>query len=103
MDPLVSFLKEGLLLEDKGEVKKIRRQAPRYWLSKEQKLYKCSHLGPYLQCVYPEAIESLLEEFHEGICGSHTGGRSLLHRALTQGYWWLGMQKAAQDYVKKCD
>ena len=40
MDPLVSFIKEGLLLEDKGEVKKIRRKAPRYWLFEEQKLYK---------------------------------------------------------------
>ena len=44
-------------------------------------------------------MEPLLEELHEGICGSHTGGRSLAHKALTQGYWWLSMQKASQDYV----
>ena len=25
------------------------------------------------------------------------------HRAFTQGYWWLGMQKETQEYVKKCD
>ena len=25
------------------------------------------------------------------------------HRAITQGYWWPGMQKEAQEYVKKCD
>ena len=43
MDPLVSFIKEGLLLEDKGEVKKICRKAPQYWLFKEQKLYKRPH------------------------------------------------------------
>ena len=36
---------------------------------------------------------------HEGICGSHTGGSSLAHRAITQGYWRPNMQK----YVKKCD
>ena len=23
--------------------------------------------------------------------------------SLTQGYWWLSMQKEAQEYVKKCD
>ena len=55
----------------------------RYWLSKVQKLYKRLYLGPYLLCVHPEAVEMLLEELHEGICGSHTGGRSLAHRALT--------------------
>ena len=47
--------------------------------------------------------ESLLEELHEGISGSHTGGKSLTHRAITQGYWWPNMQREAQEYVKKCD
>ena len=31
------------------------------------------------------------------------GGRSLSHRAITQGYWWPNMQKEAQEYVKKYD
>ena len=80
MDPLVTFLKQGLLPEDKGEVEKV---PPRYWLSEEQKLYKRSYTGPYLLCVHPEAMRLLLEELQEGICGSHTRGRSLAHRALT--------------------
>ena len=53
--------------------------------------------------VHPEATDLLLEELHEGIFGSHTKGRSLSHKAITQGYWWPGMQKEAQEYVKKCD
>ena len=66
-------------------------------------MYKRSFSGPYLLCVHPEASESLLEELHEGICGSHMGGRSLSHWAISQEYWWPGMQKEAQEYVKKCD
>ena len=54
-------------------------------------------------CIHPKMTESLLEELHEGICGSHTGGRSLAHRAIIQDYWWPNMQKEAQEYVKKCD
>ena len=54
-------------------------------------------------CVHPKMTESLLEELHEGICGSHTGGRSLAHRAIIQGYWWPNMQREAQEYIKKCD
>ena len=54
-------------------------------------------------CVHPEMTEFLLEELHEGICRSHTGGRSLAHRAITQGYWWPNMQREAQEYVEKCD
>ena len=93
MDPLVLFLKEGVLPHEKREAEKIQRKAPCFWLSKEQKLYKCSFSGPYLLCVHPEAVEPILEELHKAIGGSHMGGRSLSHRALTQGYWWPCMQK----------
>ena len=93
-------MKKGQKLIKYGEV---RRKATRFWLSKNQKLYKRSFSGPYLLCVHPDMIESLLEELHEGICGSHIGGRSLAHRATTQGYWWPNMQREAQEYVKKCD
>ena len=58
---------------------------------------------PFLLCVHPEALESFLEKLHEGVCGSHTGGRSLSHRAITQGYWWPRMQKEVQEYIKRCD
>lgn len=85
MDAIVLFLKEDVLPENKSEADKVRRKAPQFWLSEDQKLYKRSFSGPYLLCVHPEAVELLLEELHEGICGSHTGG-SLSHRALTQGY-----------------
>ena len=103
MDPILKFLESDILPEEKVEAEKIRRKAPRFWLSEDKKLYKRSFSGPYLLCVHPEMSESLLEELHKGICGSHTGGRSLSHRAITQGYWWPNMQKKAQEYVRKCD
>ena len=87
MDSVIQFLKYDILPEEKVETDKIRRKATSYWLSEDRKLYKHSFSGPYLLCVHPEQTESLLEEMHEGICGSHTVGRSLAHRALTQGYW----------------
>ena len=91
MDPIVLFLKEDILPEEKLEAEKVRRQAPRFWLSEDQKLYKHSFSGLYLLCIHLEASELLLKELHEEICGSHVGGRSLSHRAITQGYWWLNM------------
>ena len=86
MDPIIQFLSKEDLPEDKSEAEKIRRKAPRFWLSEDQKLYKRSFSGPYLLCIHPKASELILEELHEGICGSHIGGRSLAHRAITQGY-----------------
>ncbi|XP_075633310.1 uncharacterized protein LOC142605752 [Castanea sativa] len=66
MDLIITFLKHGLLPEDKVQAEKVRRSAPHYWLSKEQNLYKCSYSRPYLLCVHPEAVEPMLEELHEG-------------------------------------
>ena len=91
MDSITQFLKEDILPEEKIEADKIRRKATSYWLSEDSKLYRRSFSRHYLLCVHLDQVESLLEEMHEGICGSHTGGRSLAHRAITQGYWWPNM------------
>ena len=103
MDPIIQFLSKDILPEDQSEVEKIRRKAPRFWLSEDQKLYRRFFSRPYLLCIHLKASELLLEELHEGICGSHTEGRSIAHRAITQGYWWPNMQKEALEYTKKCD
>ena len=103
MDPIVAYLQNRILLKDKKESERIGCRSPRYQVFEERKLYKRSYSRPYQLCVHPKAIETLLEELHEGICGSHTGGRSLAHRALTQGYQWPSMQKQALEYFGKCD
>ena len=65
MDPIIGFLKDNILLEEKSEAEQIRRKAPRFWLSEDHKLYKRSYSGPYLLCVHLEATDLLLEELHE--------------------------------------
>ena len=64
MDYIVLFLNEDILLEIKSEVDKVRIKASRFWLFKDQKLYKRSFFGPYFLCIHLEAIELLLEELH---------------------------------------
>ena len=86
MDPIISFLKDDILPEERSKAVKVCRKAPRFWLSEDQKLYKRSFSGPYLLCVHPKTTELLLEELHKGIYGSHIGGRSLAHKVITQGY-----------------
>ena len=87
MDPIVLFLKEDILPKEKAEVDKVCRKASWFWRFDDQKLYKRSFLGLYLLYMHPEASKLLLEELYEGICGSHTRGRFLSHKAITQGYW----------------
>ncbi|XP_057465149.1 uncharacterized protein LOC130754889 [Actinidia eriantha] len=88
MDPIVKYLRTDELPDDKKEAHRIRIKAARFWISPSGDLYKRSYQGPYLLCVHPSLIEDVLYEIHERICGLHSGGRSLAHRALSQGYWW---------------
>ena len=88
MDPLIAYLQNDQLLEDQKETDIVKRKAPGYWLSKEGSLYKRSFSRLYLLCVHPDLVNNLLYEIYEGICGSHTEGRSLAHQAMSQGYWW---------------
>ena len=103
MDPIIAYPKDDQLPEDKTEAQKTRLKETWFWLSLDGRLYRKSFTGPYLQCVHPSKVDNFLYEIHDGICGSHIGGRSLAYRAINQGYWWPYMQKDAQLYAKRCE
>ena len=58
---------------------------------------------PYLKCVDEEEAKYILEEIHEGICGDHTGPRSLVSKVVWTSYFWPIIQVDAVELVKKCD
>ena len=103
MDPIINFLAEDRVPDDEKEANKIRQVASRYWLSADRKLYRRSFGGLYLSSLHPKKVNELLSKLHDGVCGSHVGGRSLPHRAMTQGFWWPQIQKDAAEYVRKCE
>ena len=102
MDPIRLYISTGELPTDRGRAHKIQIQSARFSLVDGQ-LYKQSLGGPYLKCLTPEQGQYVLAELHEAICRNHPGGRTLAHRAHTQGYYWPTMKSDVADYVKKCD
>ena len=88
MDPIIAYLRDDQFLEYKNEAHKMRLKAAQFWLSPYGKLYRKLYTDPYLQCVHPSKVEDFLYKFHEGVYGSHIGGRSLAYRAISHGYWW---------------
>ena len=56
-----------------------------------------------LKCVEEEDADYILREIHEGVCGNHSGGRTLAYKALRQGYYWPTMKRDALQFVKKWD
>ena len=96
------YLLQGELPENKNKAKNLRIRAARYALISYH-LYHKSFTGPYLRCLNSEDAQRLLEKIHEGVCGNHSDGRSLAHKALTIGYYWPYMMTEAREYVKKCN
>nr|GFB52113.1 reverse transcriptase domain-containing protein [Tanacetum cinerariifolium] len=101
MTELVNYLKEGILLGDEKEVRKLRLKARQYELM-EGVLYKRSFLTPWLRCVGPLQAEYVMKEIHEGSCRMHAGPRSVVAKAIRLGYFWLTMHKDAHDMIRKC-
>ena len=88
--PLISYLKNGMLPDTKDEARKLKVQALRFVLMKDV-LYKRGFSHPYLRCLVPEEAEYVMREVHEGICGNHSGARSLVHKLIRVGYYWPTM------------
>ena len=87
MDSIINFLTEDHIPDDEKEASKVRQVAFHYWLSADKRLYRRSFGGSYLLCLHPRKVNEVLIELHKGVCGSHIGGRSLAHWAMTQGFW----------------
>ena len=60
MTPIISYLKDGKLLEGKDEAKKLRVKAARYVLINEV-LYKRGFSQPYLRCLTPDEANYVLK------------------------------------------
>ncbi|KAK0575146.1 hypothetical protein LWI29_034598 [Acer saccharum] len=74
---LRKYLEENILPEDAVEAKRIR--------------YRSAPTG------------EILRSIHSGVCGNHTGGKSLAHKILRQGFYWPTLFAEAQQFVESCE
>ncbi|CAL2247008.1 unnamed protein product [Prunus armeniaca] len=102
MDPITQFLQNQTLPVDPAEARRVRYRSARYLIINGA-LYKCDFSLSYLRCLTPEEGTYVLREIHEGICGNHSGARSLAHKIIRQGYFWPSLHTDAQTFTQKYD
>ncbi|KAI5354414.1 hypothetical protein L3X38_007309 [Prunus dulcis] len=102
MSHIYLYLTNGTLPEDKAQARKLRYRAARYTVINDV-LYKRGYTTPYLKCLTIEQGDYVLREIHNGVCGDHSGSRSLAYKAFRQGYFWPTMHQDANSLVKRCD
>ncbi|GKA22825.1 reverse transcriptase domain-containing protein [Tanacetum coccineum] len=75
MTPIIEYLKDGTLPDDRKEASKLCIKAKQYELL-EGVLYRRSFLKPWLRCVGPLQADYVIREIHEGSCSMHAGPRN---------------------------
>ena len=81
MDPIIAYLKNGELPEEKMEARILRLKAAHYVLY-DDKLFRRGYSMPLMKCVLPMEAKNIMWEIHEGIYGNQAGGQSLVFKAL---------------------
>ena len=102
MTPVIQYLKDDVLLEDKRKARMLRLKVARYTLYDDQ-LYKRGFSTPLLKCVDLEKGNHILQEIHKGVCGNHAREQSLAYKALRQRYFWPTMKTDAMNFTRKYD
>ena len=81
MDSILSYIRDGILPEDRKQARKLKCRVARYTLL-DGVLYRRGFTLPFLRCLDDEEANYVLREIHEGICGNHSGVRTLAFKAL---------------------
>ncbi|XP_071740212.1 uncharacterized protein [Rutidosis leptorrhynchoides] len=102
MKPLKEYLELGIQSEDKKEARKVRIKAPSYKIMNGD-LYRKSSLTHWLRCVGPNQASMIIREMHEGICGRHSGPRSIVAKILRMGYYWPTMLEDTVTLLRTCE
>uniref|UniRef100_A0A2N9HJR6 Uncharacterized protein n=1 Tax=Fagus sylvatica TaxID=28930 RepID=A0A2N9HJR6_FAGSY len=102
MTPIINYLEDETLPTDPVEARKLKVRCTRFALI-QGILYKRGFSLPYLRCLDKAEADYVMREVHEGICGNHSGARSLVHKLIRAGYYWPTMQKDVVSYVRACD
>ncbi|GKC50970.1 reverse transcriptase domain-containing protein [Tanacetum coccineum] len=102
MTPIIEYLKEWTLPDDRKEASKLRIKARQYELL-EGILYRRSFLKSWLRCVRPLQADYVIREIHEGSCSMHAGPRSVVAKAMRLGYYWPTMHPDAREMIRTCN
>ncbi|XP_074337204.1 uncharacterized protein LOC141674395 [Apium graveolens] len=76
MTLILAYIHKEALSEEKFKARRVRYQAARYVVYDEV-LYKRGFNQPLLRCVDKEEGNYILREVLEGICGNHSGGKTM--------------------------
>ncbi|KAH1077247.1 hypothetical protein GYH30_052668 [Glycine max] len=86
MTPNRNFLIRGVLPSDENEARCLKWKA-NYYVILDGELFKRGLTTPPLKCLNNQQVDYVMGELHDGICGLHTGERSLTTKVVHSRYY----------------
>jgi len=99
--PYQRYMADGVRPMDSTKARKIKKNSSKFTLI-DGELYRFGFTHPLLVCVHREKCVRIMAKLHEGICGSHIGGRALATRTLRAGYYWPTTREDCKRYAQRC-
>jgi len=100
MTPYKRYLNDGILPLEPAESRKVEKNYAKYTLI-DGELFRHRFTHPILVCVRRGQCVRIMAELHEGICGSHIGGRALASKPIRAGYYWPTVREDCTRYAQK--
>ncbi|XP_072081159.1 uncharacterized protein [Arachis hypogaea] len=97
----IAYLQTDRVPDTTDNVKRFRKQASFFTLLNGT-LYRRGFTRPLLKCLSKAEADIALSEAHEGICGTHTGARSLASKILRAGFFWPSLKHDSENKVRTC-
>ncbi|RDX83770.1 Gypsy retrotransposon integrase-like protein 1, partial [Mucuna pruriens] len=95
-NPIINYLHTDRMPDELQDAKGIKMEATKYILV-AGRLYKQGFSFPLLR------VERALKEVHEGVYGSHIGGRVIASKIVRAGFYWPTLRKDTLAFIKKWD
>ena len=71
------------------------------FLLDEEVLYKKGKDQVLLRCVNSSEANKIIEEIHDGICGTHANGHKMARQVMRAGYYWSTLESDCIKYARK--
>nr|GEX78515.1 retrovirus-related Pol polyprotein from transposon opus [Tanacetum cinerariifolium] len=100
MTPIINCLEKEVYQEDQNEARALRMKIGEK-IMEDGVLFKRSYLIPMLWCVGPLQANYVIQEIHLRACSMHLKARSVVEKAIRQGYYCPMMHRDAREERRK--
>jgi hypothetical protein len=101
MNPIKMFLDNQSPLDDNTEVERITHKSNMYHLI-DGVLYRLGVNGMMMWCISREKGIQLLQDIHNGVCGSHSSWCYIIGKVFRHSFYWPISKDDAMEVVTKC-